>query len=76
MNYQYDIAIDADRPEIGVSRPIEPVEGHSRRTGSDLQIERGRLDRLLLGPIQPSETRREGIGNAEFHCLSAVGGFG
>jgi len=68
MNDQSEIVIDADRPEIRVPPPIQPVETHSWRAGINLQIERRRLDRLLLCAIEPREAVRKRVGNAELEC--------
>ena len=62
-----DVAVDAHRPEVRVLGPVEAVETHARRRGAELQIERGRLDRLLLGAGEPGEAVGKGVGDAEIH---------
>lgn len=66
MHDQPNVAIDADRPEVLVLRPVELVEAHPRTGRVQLQVERRRLDGLLLVAGESSETARERVGDAEF----------
>ncbi len=66
---QADISVHADRPEPLVFRAIELVEAEARCRRIQLQVERGRLDRLLLVTGQPGQAVGEGICNQELHGL-------
>jgi hypothetical protein len=66
--------IDANRPEIRVAGPFEPMKMQAGARQVQLQVERRRLDRLLLGLVQPSEAGGEGVGDAEIHrCNRRLG---
>jgi hypothetical protein len=67
MDDQPDIFIDANRPEVRVTRPFEPMKAQARIRQVQLQIKRCGLDRLLFGAVQPGEAGGEGIGDAELH---------
>src|SRR4051794_27998775 len=63
---QPDAIISANRPEIRVTRPVEPVQTQARSRRVQLQIERRHLDSLLLCPAEPREAGGEGILNKKF----------
>ena len=65
VNDQPDVSTDAHRPEVPVPRLVELVKLHPRVGGVELEIERRRLDRLLLIAGQPCEAVVEGIGDAK-----------
>jgi hypothetical protein len=54
------------RPEVLVFRLVELVEAQAGTGGIDLQVERRRLDSLLLVDGQASEAVGEDVGDAEF----------
>ena len=68
VNDQPDVAVNPHRPEVLVLRLVELVEAHSGIGGIELQVERRRLDGLLLVAGQSSEAVGEGVGDAEFHA--------
>ncbi len=73
MDDQPDVFIDANRPEIRVARPFEPMKAQAGARQVQLQVERRRLDRLLLGPVQPGEAGGKRVGDAEIHhCTDVV----
>ena len=72
MNDQPDVFIDANRPEIRVARPIEPMKAQTRVREVQLKIKCCGLDRSLLRPVQPGEAGGEGIGDAEIHHRTYV----
>ena len=69
---QANIFADANRPEIRVARPVEPMKAQTRARQVQLKIKRRRLDRLLLRAVQPGEAGGEGIGDAEFHVAPSL----
>jgi hypothetical protein len=71
MNDQPNVVVDANRPEVRISWPVEPMKAETRTGRVQLEIERRRLDGLLLCTGQPGETGGEGIGDAEIHPLAA-----
>ena len=66
------VEVDPHGPEVLVLRLVELVEAHAGGRGIHLQIERGRLDRLLLVAGQPCEAVGEGIGDSEIHYVSML----
>jgi hypothetical protein len=72
MNDESQIAADAHRPEVRISRFAQPVELHARTGGIKLEIERGRLRELLLIAGESGETVGEGVGDSEVHGKSTL----
>jgi hypothetical protein len=70
VNDQPDVAVHAHRPEVPVFRAVEPVELHARAGGVELEVERGRLYRLLLIGPEAGQARGKRVGDAEFHLES------
>ena len=67
---QTDVATNADGPEVLVLRPLDLVQFQPRMRRVHLQVERGRLDGLLLVAGQLREAVGEGVGDAELHQVS------
>ena len=67
---QPDVATDPNGPEVLVFRPIDLVQLQPRMRRVHLQVERRRLDRLLLVAGQLGEAVGEGVGDAELHQVS------
>ena len=67
VNDDADIRTDAHGPEVGIARPVQPVELQAGPRRIHLQVESRRFDRLLLAAAQPGKTIGEGIGDAEIH---------
>ena len=65
VNDQADVAAHAHGPEVLVLRLVEPVKAHAGVGWIDLQVERRRLDRLLLVAGEPAEAVGEGVGDPE-----------
>lgn len=65
MHDHAQVAADADRPEIRVTRAPEPVELQTRRALIQLHVESGGLRGFLLIALQPGQGGDEGIGDAE-----------
>lgn len=63
---QIGIIAHPHRPEIVVLRLVELVKAHAGVGRVDLQVERRRLDRLLLLARQARQAIGEGVGDAEF----------
>ena len=70
---QADVGVYPDRPEIRILRSVDPMEPHAGIRRIELQIERRRLDRLLLVVTEPGEGGGEGVGDAELHWPSTAG---
>jgi len=70
MDDQPDIGIDADGPEVGIFRPIQPVKLHAWMGRVKLQVEGCGLDNFLFLTGQLSEAIRKGVGDAEFHHVT------
>src|SRR5688572_3925060 len=62
-----DIAADAHRPEILILGAVELVKTQTGGRRIYLEIEGGRLDRLLLVAGQPCQAVGEGIGDQKIH---------
>jgi hypothetical protein len=71
VNDQPDVGTHPHRPEILVLRPVQLVEAHAVACGIHLQVESGRLGRLLLVAGQAGETVGEGVGDEEGHSLTS-----
>ena len=67
VNDQPDVAAHPHRPEVLVLCLVELVEAHAGIGRVELQVERRRLDGLLLVAGQSGEAVGEGVGDAEFH---------
>jgi hypothetical protein len=67
MDDEPDVAADANRPEVPVPRLVEPMELHARVRRIHLQVERRRLDGLLLVARQPREAVGERVSDAKVH---------
>jgi hypothetical protein len=64
---QPDVSVHPDGPEVLVLRPVQLVELHPRAGRVELEVEGGRLDRLLLLTGQPGEAVRERVSDEEVH---------
>jgi hypothetical protein len=64
---QPNVAADPHRPEVLVLRLLELVELHARGRRVDLEVERRRLDGLLLVARESGQAVGEGVGDAEVH---------
>ena len=64
---QPDVAADANRPEVLVFGLFEFVKAHPGVRWIELQVERSRLDGLLLITSQPRETVGKSVCDTEFH---------
>ena len=71
MNDQPDVAVHPHRPEVLVLRLVELVEAHAGIGRVELQVERRRLDGLLLVAGQSGEAVGESVGDAKFHPNAA-----
>ncbi len=68
---QPDVAADANRPEVLVFGLFEFVKTHPGIRRIELQVERGRLDGLLLFASQSYETVGKGVCDTEFHSTGS-----
>ena len=66
---QADVAARPDGPEVRVLGLAQLVKAHARVGGVELEVEGGRLHRLLLLVGQLGQAVGEGIGDAEVHGL-------
>ena len=64
---QPDVAPGTNRPEVRVSRLVDPVKLQARMGRVRLQVERRRLDRLLLVSREAREAIGERVGNPKKH---------
>jgi hypothetical protein len=71
MHNQANLVTDPHRPEIRVARPFESMKPQARASQVQLQIESCRLDRLLLGSIEPGEAGGKRVGDAKFHLAAS-----
>src|SRR6266516_3150184 len=69
VNDQPDVAAYSHRPKVFVPHLIELVEAHAGIGRIELQVERRRLDGLLLVAGQSGEAVGECVGDAELHPL-------
>ena len=69
VNDQPKVASHPDGPEVLVPCLVELVEAHPRIGGVKLQIEGGRLDRLLFLACEACEAVRECVSDQEFHSI-------
>lgn len=67
MNDDAEIAVYANGPEVRILRPFEAMQLHPRTRRIQLQIERARLDGLLLLGRKADQTLRECIRDQEVH---------
>jgi hypothetical protein len=67
VNDQPDVAIHPHRPELFVLRLVQLMETHAGIGRIELQVERRRLDGLLLLASEPGEAVGEGVGDPKFH---------
>ena len=67
VNNEPNIPVDPDRPKVAVLCFVQLVKTQSRTGGIHLQIERRRLDRLLLLTGQARQAVSERIGDTKFH---------
>lgn len=70
VNDQPDVRVHRNRPEVLVLRIVELVEVQARIGRVDLQVERGRLDGLLLVARQTREAVSERVSDAELHRIT------